>query len=292
MVNNSTILNSLSKIKVYFVSAYARKLSPIISGISDVDVLRKLNKEISILNIYDVSVQMVKGKINNRIGALNGYRRFISSKQNNDKIAKIINGIIDGSMGYKGASEILQEHVQELVNGRATAYKLSFSDEKERVKMQIKSEIAKSTRAIKNPIESVKQSAMLFECGYVEALSAVVKNLYSNEKYNEARELIEYFRLRDDNPSKIANSYERLEKEVICAEIGKCIKQVVTKPRYSHDDEARKLSESRFMQTIYRRIQNSGLRTGAIPLGKTEDKTRDIVLRDIWPESIEQGLLR
>lgn len=295
VVNNSHLLHSLDQIKIRYVNAYAMKLTPIIHKISDIDLLRKLKKEVSILDRYYLSVEIAKMKINTRIDALSQFKRADELKKVGNKVGKvekITTGIIDGSITCEEASKILQEHAYELVNSRTTTYKVSFYDEKERIKMQIKSEIAKSTRAIKNPIESVKQLATLFECGYTEALPAVVKNLCSHEKYHEARELIEYFRLRDNNISKMSNSYNGIEKEVICAEIGQCIKQVVTRPRCMQEDKARSVSESRFMQTIYRRIQNSGLRMGAISLGKSEDKSRDIFLRDVWPETIEQGLFR
>lgn len=292
VVNNSHILHWLNQIKIGYVSAYAMKLTPIISKISDVNLLRKLKGEISILDRYYLSVEVAKMKINTRINSLSQFKRASDFKKVENKARKIATGIIDGSITCEEASKIIQEHAYELANGRAIAYKVSFSDEKERVKMQVISEIEKSTGAIKNPIESVRRLAALLECGYIEAIHAVVKNLCLHEKYYEAHELIEYFRLRDDNISIMSNSYNSIEKEVICAEIGKCIRQVLVKPRSTQWNEERSLSESRFMQTVYRKIQNSGLRTGAISLGKSEDKSREIVLSDIWPKSIEQGLFR
>jgi len=263
------------------ISKFAKIISDKVSQSESIEELEDLKRIISetIVQNKHVSIENVRDAISRKIANIK--QKQVLDRMKNDipnSIMQIITDLANGKLDIKTANEIIEAEAQKRVSNKPKTY---FSLTEEQEKRQILIQVRKTIREqgdkykVQDPELTIVQLQELCMGEKEQAVSAVVNNLISSKKFNQAREICER------HLGKEEKLIVRLKNEIRNAEISQFVLDGINRKGTLEEETA-------YFNLIERGLERFKVRAESISLGKSEDGLKDITLADIWPNSKEE----
>lgn len=243
-------------------------------NIEELKILRKMLSNNLKKHNYNFSTS-VEFKINNKISKIQSenYRVKATQKIPNE-IKQIIIDLSKGLLDIEKSKEIIKEEARKQVQSNKGKFALSQAQREKMILNQIKTNISHDNDEwyITDPEKFILQMSQLLNGDMDSSINSVVKNLIYRKDYTIARSICEKYK-------NINNSYiiDTLRKDIKRAEIGEFVLKGIQMNGSIEE-------ERRYFEKIEKGLKEGKINLALIPLGKSEDGTRKISLKDIWVE--------
>lgn len=279
----------ISKNKSMIVRKLAEAVDTVQYQTDDIDELKKLERKLTAKMIQNnqIDVGAVRSRIRNKILKIQhqtAIDRIRSSVPTN--IEAIIRDIALGELDIQKANNIINEEAKKRVEGKSkNRFALTQEQERKQILIQIKTILAEKAEQyhIENPEKTVMQIQELCGGGLEQSIRTVVKNLTSIKKFDRAKELCDNFSSKDKE-SPISTHIRRLRKEIRNEEIGYIVLKGINMNGTIEDEKA-------CIELIEKGLKMGNVKLGAISLGKSQDRSRNITLEDLWTDESKKEKL-
>ena len=248
----------------------------------DLEQLIILEKKLTskLMQQNQLFVGAVKNRINSKINKIRQQQAV--EKIKNDipsSIIGIVNDLVNGEIDIEKANETIEKEAEKKVESKAkTKFALTQEQEKRQILLQIEKAISNQASRfhIVNPEKTIVQIYKLSGESLQSATIAVVENLISEKRYEEATEICN--KLSNKNKEKEFIAFvQNLRHTIRNAKIS----EIVLKAINTNGEK----EERKYYELIKTYIEKENIKLGAIHLGKNKDGTRNITLADIWPDA-------
>ena len=247
-----------------------------------IEQLNSLKRYITpeITKIEPMSVKIVNDKISSKItkintdNAMKDYENNISNNVSNI-VCSIASEIIDIDL----IEDSIKKETDERMAIQKVKNKFSLTEDQHRKQIYYKVTRALETYADIYPIFDAEKSIgaleKIFGMGFTSNFKCVIQNIIERKEYAEAKLLCEKYLMKTESFSANAKAIDRARTEIAKAEFG----EIIVKGLEAKCSEA---EHEAFIESVDNKISRLGYMKSTIPLGRCEDKTKKIMLSDIW----------
>jgi len=264
-----------------------RKLAMAIQEIAretdDLDILEDLRKKLPRAKMQDdIGIDSVRILLSNKIQKLR--TDLTIWKMKNEvlpEMHEIIQQVANGEIDFARANQTISELAKEKVESKPTTrFSLTSEQERKQFLMQIRSVLTE--RGEEYPIQDSEKTMHILQellgDDKIFNLRTIVKNQLGRKEYEAAKQTCSMLKVKDLDDSS-ASQLQSLRREVRGVEVGEMILKAI-------QTDCSIEEETRIWELLEEGIRLKNVPFQTISLGKTQDGTKNIMLRDVWPGNL------